>query len=343
VFNTAENINIALNNKKNYYKEMELLKNITLSNFERNVIRFAIYEFINKFRLPCNEIDTQAYGMWMRFLYNIMTNSDLGGRSEDACEAMVFFHNIIKNIRSDTEKGVLEAIIKASGKVPAALRYQYVDENIKSRLVLESDRWKDAIINAEEFFVNGQIGFLLEFCLGKDGYDLDKFYFYFSAICKFLDSKRTVVSSCDNSKLKQAMLCMNDTTINFTSFLEKQSNSTTTWGFYGSNYSDLISNRTDSTKKLIVKELLDSINIDNDINKSLMELIEKVDLNSFVGKNAWKKIFIQNNLFNINMGPYRFQNCIHLADANRNVLLLAGTTARAYSMEPNTYLLYSIL
>ena len=344
MFSIKKDIHIELNNKKTYYNENDLLKNIIYSNLEKNVIRFALYEFLNKFNFPHDEIETQSYCIWMRFIYNIMTNSDLGGRSEDTCEAIVFFKTIIEAIPDYSEKAVLDAISKSSGiKVPAALRYQYEEEKIKANLISVNTEWRESIIDAENYFVDGQIGFLLLFCIIEKEYNLEKFKLYFSTSCKFFDSKKNIKDTCNNTLFKQALLCMNDTTDNFTSFLEKQSNSNTTWGFYGNNYSDLISNKTISTKKMIIKNLFDSIDLNIDINTSLAQLINNINLANFTEKNSWKIIFIQNNLFNNPIGSYFFKNCIHLADSNKSVLLLAGTTARAYSMEPYTYLLYAKL
>ncbi|MDD3417638.1 MAG: DUF262 domain-containing protein [Lachnospiraceae bacterium] len=344
IFSAKKDIHIELNISKSYYNENDLIKNIIQSNLERNVIRFAVYEFLNKFDFPHNEIETQAYSMWMRFIYNIMTNSDLGGRSEDTCEAIVFFKTIIESIPVYTEKAVLDAIISPNGiKVPAALRYQYDEEIVKAKLIDFNSEWREYILNAEHYFVDGQIGYLLLFCIVDKHYNLDKFKFYLSTSCKFFDSKKNIIDTCNNTLFKQALLCMKDCTNNSTSFLEKQSNSNTTWGFYGSNYSDLLSNKAILEKKMIIKNLFDSIDLKIDTNVALEQLIKNVDLKDFSGNDLWKIIFIQNTLFNIPIGSYFFKNCIHLADSNKSVLLLAGTTARAYSMEPHTYLLFEKL
>ena len=46
------------------------------------------------------------------------------------------------------------------------------------------------------------------------------------------------------------------------------------------------------------------------------------------------------DLFDAKMGYYSFKNCINLSDNRKEVLMIAGTTVRAYSMELYTYLLY---
>lgn len=76
-----------------------------------------------------------------------------------------------------------------------------------------------------------------------------------------------------------------------------------------------------------------------DVNEGLKIIISNTDIKQFTGNAAWKVPFIQNNLFDILLGRFKFYNCIHLAKNNTEILLLAGTTVRSYSMELNTLLL----
>jgi len=206
--------------------------------------------------------------------------------------------------------------------------------------MLNDIEWNAMILEAEEYFVDGQIGFILQFSHDKAG-NISKNIFKcnFDIAKKVFDRKKSLNSFCSPGLFERALLCMPDLTQNVTAHLLKQSNSTTTWGFYKKDYKKLLSNRDGGIKRNALKELFERLVGYDKIDEGLDAIISNVDMKQFTGNAAWKIPFIQNDLFDVWLGRFRFYNCIHLAKNNTEVLLLAGTTVRSYSMELNTLLL----
>jgi hypothetical protein len=331
--------------KKNYYEEKDLfIKNHNKENLEEDVVRYSLYSFLYKFGIPANYDQKNAYSMWKRIVYNLVTNSAFEGRREDICESFVFIENIITQITSYDEADILDAL--SSVKVDsctAAIRHQMKEEIIKATLIKNAS-WKKEILDAELYFIDGQIGFLLDFSKKSDGsYDMNKFKEYYACLIKIFDGGKRLKDEISEVAFEQAMLCMTDKTSNLTGHLLKQVNSTTSWGFVGRNFKELLKNTTASPKKQIFKELLDKILGIADVNAELKAIVAAVDKSKFKPKEKWKIPFIENNLFNALMGDFKFRNCINLDHANTEVLMIAGTTVRSKSMELNTYLLYQAL
>ena len=100
-----------------------------------------------------------------------------------------------------------------------------------------------------------------------------------------------------------------------------------------------MANTTEIEKRKILKILLDNLNGVSDYTQKLEDIIAAADQNNYVDEDAWKWPCIKQDLFNKTMGDYKFNNCINLSENRKEVLMLAGTTVRAYSMELNTFLL----
>lgn len=330
-----------------YYDEEELFKRNRINpTFSDNVVRYALYAYIEKFEYPDTSEKVEAYSMWMRFVYNIVENSEFKGLAEYICEAMVLLKRILGNIVQSRETSVLSAIAHSDlSKSTAAMQYQHREEIIKAKLIISENEWRKAILEAEEYFSDGQIGFLLDFCYDTDTslFNIVKFNQYFSVAKQLFKGNKTLIDICDYRLVEKAMLCMPDPTSKKTAHLEKKNNSTTSWGFYGKDYKRLLSNEMDENKRSIVKSLFDAIDGAQDINQILNQIISNINLDLFDSESEWKKPFIENDLWGIDMGYYPFKNCVHLSCDNTEILLLAGTTVRAYSMEINTYLLFKRL
>lgn len=163
---------------------------------------------------------------------------------------------------------------------------------------------------------------------------------YYQILKKLLDGNKKLLSEYNEKLFERTLLCMPDKTSNHTGHLIKQSNSTTSWGFVGRNYKEYLKNTTSTKKKDILKHLLDIFKIETNYENVMKNVISEMDFMSLDKDEQWKIPFIQNDLFDLTMGYYKFKNCINLSDCNKEVLLIAGTTVRAYSMELNTFLLY---
>lgn len=340
IFECEETLTIPPTINKKYCNEVDIFKTNSLKlTFEETLVRYALYEYIYKFGFPKTDIQLEAYNYWKRYVYNIVKNTDFGGRTEDTCDAMCFFRKMIESLSTETKKDILTMIMNVKSST-AGMRHQQNEERIKAKLMLNDIEWNNMILEAEEYFVDGQIGFILLFSQDAMGnYSKQLFQKNVSLAKKIFNNKKVLNTTCDYVLFERALLCMPDMTENSTAHLLKQSNSTTTWGFYKGDYNKLLSNRDGGTKRIAIKKLFEKLFDYADINVGLKKIISDIDINQFKGKAAWKLPFIQNDLFDELIGRFYFYNCVHLAKNNTEVLLLAGTTVRSYSMELNTFLL----
>lgn len=325
---------------KDFYDETQLFKTDFLKlTFEMTAVKYALYEYIYKFGFPISQVQREAYNHWKRYVFNIIGNSNLGGRSEDTCDAMVMFRKIMSRISNESYKDVLLAIKEATEHT-AETKYQQAEERIKADLMLQDTEWYELILSAEKYYEDGQIGFLLEFSKNPAGmYDKQKFKIFFETSKRIFTGKKNLVKDISFDKFERSLLCMPDHSNNNTAHLMKQSNSVTTWGFYKGDYNKLLSNRDGGKKRNTIGDLMEKLANVSDISAELDAIISQASEVQFTGRDAWKYPFIKENLFNILLGKYYFYNCIHLAQNNTEVLLLAGTTVRSFSMEMNTLLL----
>lgn len=340
IFEREEDIKIRTVLKKVYYDEARLFgKNFLKLTFEDTVVKYALFEYLNKFGYPKTDIQLESYNYWKRYVYNVVTNTEFAGRSEDICDAMAILRKIINSLKNETKTDVL-GVIERTDVSTAEMRYQQIEERIKAKLMMNDVEWNNMILTAENYFVDGQIGFLLNFSMDSEGnYSKELFEKNFAVAKNIFNEKKVLNISCDSGLFERALLCMPDYSKNYTAHLLKQSNSTTTWGFYKKDYNKLLSNRDGGIKRNSIKELFAQLYDVEDINEGLQKIISSIDIEKFADASLWKIPFIKYDLFGILLGKYPFYNCIHLSKNNKEILLLAGTTVRSYSMELNTLLL----
>lgn len=340
---------VAIPGEKCYYDEKELFKALHLAkSMNDNVIRYALYSYRYKFGCPQSEQEQRAYQAWKRFVYNIVTNISFGGHTEYVCQALAFFCAELEHITTADQTAVLKSISRERKEwIPEFLRDGVWEESEKATLMLPvgaENEWYAAILDAELHFKDGQIGFLLKFSKDQEGtYCIESFKRYLSMVKHMLDNEKKLNAAVDWKLFDRAMLCMQDKTWNHTAHLMKQSNSSTSWGFLQGKLEGYLANTTDDNKRMVFKNLLDALHESQDINADLSDVIAAFDVASLTPEHAWKAHFIENDLFSVSMGRYwyKFSNCVSIN--NKDVLLLTTTTERGYSMEVNTFLLYSEL
>lgn len=345
LFCNVTNLSISNSHSKEYYNEETIFKkNASEMTYSERVARYALYEYINKFGYPSDSTEINAYAMWKRIVYNLNTNTNLGGRSEDTCEAMSIFRRYVEKIQSATEYAVLEVIANYNGISTAEMKYQFAEEQEKAKIIINNSLAKNLILKIEEYYRDGQIGFLLDCSKDSNGnFSLNELQNIFEKSQKIFDQNKKNLSQCSKELLEKALLCMPDQSPNHIGHLGKQSNSTTSWGFCLGDYNKFLTNHASDNiiknNRNILRYLFNSIDPKIDVNENLKQIINNTDFQKFLPLDKWKTYFIKNDLFNISFGKYSFSNCIHLGKANTEVFLLVGTTIRSYSMELHTYLL----
>ncbi|MBB3355565.1 hypothetical protein FHT70_005528 [Rhizobium sp. BK049] len=110
------------------------------------------------------EIDTAAFGAWMRVVSNLVTNTDYN-RPEDLRRSLAGLRDLAPWMDEITRH-----LAGPEGDVRGFFRDQVAEERIKAHLIELGDGWPERIERAEHHpYFRGQIGFLLHFC----GFDLD--------------------------------------------------------------------------------------------------------------------------------------------------------------------------
>lgn len=345
--------------RKKYFNEEDLFK----GNYDENryrgsrgdIARYSLYSFLYKFWIPVETQEKRAYNMWKRIVYNIthVNNSDFKN-AEDTCETFSYMEYIVNNIESYDEMSVLKAVAEIDKKIPQRISNQMREEIDKATLIIQDLSWKDEILDAENYFADGNIGFILYCSKTNSGYNKTLFKKYLQYLKMLFDEEKGLKKEVDRSKFEKAMLCMEDTTDDFTGHLLRQKNSTTSWGFlwrdskhqYYQYYKDLMK---EDTKKHILKELIDKlistdIHTPSDIDEKLTGIVANVEESKFnKPESKWKLAFIKNNLFDAKLNEsFDFKNCINIGP-NYEILMLEETTERSWSSELYTFLLYQKL
>ena len=331
---------------KEYFNEKQLfIDNHNKPLLEDDLIRHSLYSFLCRFGIPDTDERENAYCFWKRFVFNIVRNSRFEARREDICETMEFFDRILQQVVDCKEENILKSICIYDSlqnlKVPGAVKdKQILEEKEKAELMLLDNEWRRLILEAEKYFVSGQIGFVLDFSKINGKNDLNSFKEYYIKLKDILTGTLSLKSNIDIVLFEKCLLCMPDDTSEEMGHLIKQSNSTTSKGFTMGIFKELLDYSTVQNAKMIFKHLIDSIPDVSNANLYLNRIINDVDESKFSNKQKWKIPFIKNTLFSAELGNDRFSNRIDFSQDNNVILLLTKTTVRAKSMDLNTFLLY---
>ncbi len=136
-----------------YYAEEETFKRIisNSASYDDKLRFFSFYSYLIKGE------DLGELKNWIRVIYNLVENTITDSASK-FYQALFVIDELSK-----IDLPILEAL-KADCKVSAFMQPQVLEEKIKAHLILRSDEWREAIINAEKHhFFNGQIGCILNF------------------------------------------------------------------------------------------------------------------------------------------------------------------------------------
>ena len=336
---------------KKYYDETALFISMAgKDNLPENVIRYGLFSLLYKLGYPNGIDETKAYDCWKRFIYNLVNNSDVRN-SEYAVEAMWILKCHIDAISKYDEKEILK-VISECNETCASLRDQLKEERIKATLMQSGTDWYDLLLDAEEYFVDGQVGFLLDYSEMADGtYDIDQFKKYYAVAKSFFDCNKKINSNLDWKLFETALLCVDDLSGNNSAHLEKMKNSSTTWGFFEGKYAEYLKNSNEgqhNQKRKMLQLLWDKMGTGT-IDDELSSIVTTYANTPLTDESEWKHFFANDSeLYDapIDDNGEKFQNCIHLYrrdNGKYDVLMLIGTTVRSYSMELNTFLLYKEL
>ncbi len=329
-----------------YYDEkdilIEYLKPNSETGMKTDLAQYSLFSFINRFNMPESDEEVLAFYMWKRFISNISKNVDIR-TYETLVETMRIMLDVLDSINAFNESEVLSAISSVKDN-PALtgkkfLRPQFFEESLKAQLMLNDFKWKQVILESEVYFEKGDIGFVLEFSKNESSeYDIRKFEEYNNLLKTIITPKKTLKDTKLINLFEKALLCQNDNSNNKMGHLTKLENSGA-YSFCVRGFEKLLGNDYEIDDQrirwLIFKALIDELDL-SDLKASLIANITK----NRSALNGWKRMFVDEDLFNIDMdNNCQFSNCIYITKDN-TVLLLTKGSERSRSGELYAVRLY---
>jgi len=275
--------------------------------------------FIQKGKL--DSTNQNLYDKWMRVCTNLIDNT----RIEDP----ELFYQAVRSIKelSSHIGDLYDYLSKTDTKIDFFAKEQREEEKIKAKLILDdkSNQWCEAIEKIERHsYFNGQIGFILNFSLADNGYDIKQFLNYSEKMSKLFSSEFQDNYDC---LFQRALLTFGDylvpisghyTFCNFEKGLRAKAD----------NWRKVFN---DNTKSNYLKQLLDGIIKIDSIKNDLQSIVKKFQEN----ESDWKSLFIKNDdiiKYCVNYQINNWDNQIELARSSA-----AGWRKRA---ELRSYVFY---
>lgn len=278
---------------------------------------FALYQYV---ALEEN-IEREKLTNWMRVIRNLVegsrpysfNNATEFSNALDFVKKLLEQRNTIDQYLAETKEVSLSGFLGS----------QVAEEQLKSRLILQNDEWKDVIIKTENHgYFNGQIGFLLDWSKNESGQeDIEKFKIYIEKAKAIFDDKG--LRRFENNLFERALLATGDYLLS-----------------RGRNNSFLINNERDiswkrllrdrNEKRSILKQLIDKLSI-----SSLAESLQKI-IDDFSDKNDWRYYFIQQPEMIAACGTQKLIR----KNKDNDILLLGSTTTSGYHKEYYSYSLF---
>ena len=182
--NTIQEIVIALDNLKNGNSEIKvylpdkivldekalfekIIRNSTENKltYTERVLFFAITQY---FVTNNSNIDSAEFSEWIRVVRNLSVNTIDNSVGEFAKSIQSIKELIVHS------RDILNFLVDTNNSISRFLGDQVEEERIKAVLILKEDRWKQAIVKAENHgYFKGQIGFILKFSGILAAYKMD--------------------------------------------------------------------------------------------------------------------------------------------------------------------------
>jgi len=217
---------------------------------------------------------------WYRVLKNLINNTRIESL-EDYIKAL----KAIKKLSDDLNgQKILDHIRTKEKFIDFFSQNQQTEEMLKAKLINEDSSWEREIIKAENhWYLDGKIGFLIEFSKSGNDYDLGMFKNYRDKFIKLWDFVKETKEN--QILLYQALLSKGDylpevgwnkTFCSFETGIRAKSE----------NWHRVF----ESDKKEYLKSLLDDINLTRNIENELNRIIKT----EVTGVSDWRKYFIEN-------------------------------------------------
>lgn len=309
------------------YNFMRLIGAINKRNlsYEEKIQLYAEFCFIVKYCNSDYSFDKEEeLTDWIRIIYNLSQNTLYNGY-DDYFRSIRRVRSIVDSNNALNSISYISLMCRKDYKGGSGFGFvenQAAEEAIKANLILKSDKWKKAIINAENSFLDSQISAIIAFSGIYDLYDCDmKTFEEANENAHQMPSNATVLGQLDlDSSFENAF---NTYLIKFNKLFDKEcikaefeeeSLLRRALLTYGGKNSYLLpagrpvccfldaTDRDNSFRRLFrgdnnnkgardyFKQLLDSIDENKDIKAQLQQLILRA---SYDASSEWKRYFIE--------------------------------------------------
>ena len=293
--------------------------------------------FVRTHQLPLNR---SSLNRWLRVISNLVENSDIE-RPSDFVDVL----RSLAQLEPHTDR-ILDYLTERS-EVAAFNRQQVREERIKAVLIMKSESWRDRIFAAERHnYFKGQIEFLLKFCgildhwlahkaiAWSDEEEADaqkQFSNYLEMAAAVFDANG--LRHFAENKWERALLALGDYTLTYSrnhSFLQNRvgrGGRRPTWKLLLRGH---ILDSDHEKKRLLVKELLDKLDLKKGVEASLDEVIRARS-----GKEPWREMLVEAPQMIAYCGQKMFRRLF-----NGAVYLISKLRTSSEHVELWTYYLY---
>jgi hypothetical protein len=274
----------------------------------------AIYMYMAK------GIDNDSLTQWLRIIQNMTLNTQI--------DTIALYRRAIDGINKLADNwDSLLVYFSQKGNVTGFSQEQIEEEQNKSQIILQSEDFTKEIYKAEQQpYFCGQIRSALYYAKDNNGkYDMAAFVRYWTKITALFDKTR----SKHGHLLRQALLTFGDYTISVGAYktlcVDDPNEASSTPSL----------KRLFSNHGTIVKLLLDSLNLSNDIGSQLKSIVN----NSNILKSDWRECFIKHpDIF-----TWMSASHLRLREVSKEMLIISNKSSNGYNYDVFLSTLYIAL
>lgn len=282
---------------------------------------FALYQHFSNEK----DIDEVNLQNWMRIVRNLVEAHRLYyDNANTFADSLVFFSKLIP-YRNSIVEYFRDTVNPEDKGFP---KFIIEEEKLKAELITQSDDWKEAIVEIENhLYFNGQIGFLLDWCMDEEGiHNINTFREYIEKAKAVFSDKG--LKTFDNFLFERALLATGN-------YLLSKGRNCSFLISKGSDLRDISWKRLlrdDNKQRKVLKSLFDNIN-----PTTLIQDLEKI-VEDFSDKNDWRYYFVKQ--FEM-MNTCGSQKLARFNDNNEfDILLLGSTMTSGFHKEYYSYSLF---
>jgi uncharacterized protein with ParB-like and HNH nuclease domain len=270
----------------------------------------VLFHAVTTYLYMAKGIDNGSLAQWVRIIKNLTMNSTIDSSS--------LYRNAINGVNKLAEKwDDLLNYFSKDGSITGFSQDQITEEQLKARIINDSNEFAEEIYKAEQHpYFSGQIRSALYYAKNSQGkYDMKTFVQYWDKISALFDEAKPK----HGHLLRQALLTYGDYTLPV--------------GAYKTLCVDDPNEgaSTPSMKKLfsnhgeIVKKLLDSINLTDDIRTQLKNIVK----NASVLENDWRYCFIKFS----NSFKRMSTSHLRLREVDGELIMIRNKSSNGYNYE----------